>query len=398
MNGPAASLSSLPAEAYLSLACMEGMPDRPLVETAPCAKPTPVKVAVPWHGYALAVATAAVAYAVHLLPFAPFSVNTGAAVRHPVSADIIAIVAGVLIRNLFALPPAVIEACKRIVKRVLPLAVVFAGAGLNLFDVASVGVPALVVTMTGIGVAIAAAYYGGRLLGVGHRTALLIGAGTGICGNSAIAAVAPLTDADDDDLMLSLGTINLFGLLVMLVLPVAGRLVHLSDQAFGIWAGASVHAVPQAVATGFAYSSDSGTLATLVKLVRVALLAPLVFIMTVLYTRRHARASDPAARPAVYYARMVPWFIWGFVGLALLNSLALIPRITFDFPAGPAEIHLSQTIATAGKLLLTLATAAIGLEVNIRLLAGVGGRAIATGFVAAVALGAGTLLLILLMV
>ena len=396
--------ASLSAEAILSLGSMEGVYD-PVVSL-------PVTPAVPsivrhefLPGYLAAGAVAALAYAIHHLPVAPFTIMAESGVRHPVSATIIAIVLGLLARNTLGLPESLKSGCKHIVKKVIPLAIVLIGAGLNLAHVAAVGLPALAVVMLCIAVGMLAGYYIGRFFGLNHKASLLLGTGTSICGNSAIAAVAPLIEAEESDLVLSIATVNLFGLLAMLVWPVVGALLHLGDEMFGVWAGTSIHAVPQVVAAGFAFNPEAGTLATLVKLVRVTMLAPLVFILAVMYAREHAAASPTDSPFAFRYARLVPWFVWGFVIFAVINTLGLLPTLEFrladflSFGASGSQVSLSlRTMMTGcGKVLLTLAMAAIGLEVHFRLLAGVGKRAIQAGLLSTVVLGAASLVLIVVL-
>lgn len=356
-------------------------------------------------GYAFAAGVALTAYVVHQLPFAPFTVVGASGVRHPISGAILAILLGLALRNLFSLPAAITAGCRHAVKKGIPVAIVLMGAGLNLVNIASLGFIALFITVCCIGVAMGASYYIGKALGLGWKTALLLGTGTGICGNSAIVAVAPLIDADDDDLVLSIGAVNLFGILAMLAWPVIGKLVGISDEMFGVWAGTSIHAVPQVVAAGFSFSPDAGTLATLVKLVRVTMLAPLVFVLAILYAKHHAGDAQGSARLTVRYARLVPWFVWGFVAFALLNSFGLLPTLVFPpnglFAAGGAtnlvDLPLSTIMTTAGKLVLTLAMAAIGLEVNLRALGGVGRTAVISGLLATVTLGLTSLALIMLL-
>lgn len=381
---------------------MEGVYE-PIVEAVAAPAPPRARRDALWPGYALTALVAALAYGVHFLPVQPFRVVRDATVRHPISAAILAILMGLLIRNLLPIPASVTAGCKRVIKKVIPLAIVLTGAGLNLVHVGSVGIPALVITMLCMGIAIGAAVYFGRMLGLGQKVAMLIGAGTGICGNSAIVAVAPLIDARDEDLVLSIGTVNLFGLVVMLVCPLLGGALHLGHEAFGIWAGTSIHAVPQVVAAGFALSPEAGSLATLVKLVRVTLLAPLVFVLALVYARNRATTGQSGRHVLVHYARLVPWFVWGFVVMATLGTLGLIPSLRFE-PAGflggtGGEMTLSLVglLTGAGKLLLTLAMAAIGLEVNVRLLAGVSTRAVLTGLVASAVLAAASLALIKLL-
>src|ERR1041385_6221790 len=110
--------------------------------------------------------------------------------------------------------------------------------------------------------------------------------------------------------MLSIGTVNILGLLLMCLLPAAGGLLHLKDDAFGVWAGTTIHAVPQVVAAGLAYSAPAAALATLVQLVRVTLLAPFLFVVDYQPARRHGSAVS------VPYAKFVPAFVYGFLALS----------------------------------------------------------------------------------
>ena len=364
-------------EALLSLDSMEGIHQLP----KPAPKPASTR---PWWAYGPAIAVTALAYGLHYLPVPPFRVVAGQGARYPVSAAIIAMVAGVLVRNLFRLPAPVVESAKGMARRIIPVTIVLTGAGLNLLRVAAVGSRALLITVVCMAVSMAASIWLGRALGVLHRTRLLIGAGTAICGTSAIVAIAPLIAAEDHDLMLSIGTVNILGLLLMFLLPAAGGLLHLTDQAFGVWAGTTIHAVPQVVAAGFAYSAAAGALATLVKLVRVTLLAPLLFIVGIMNARRSGSAV------AIQYSRMVPPFVYGFVALALCNTLALFPVLQFRFGAYP----MADVLANLGELLLTVSMAAMGLEVNVRFLANTGGRAVLTGALASAILCLTSLLLI----
>ncbi len=340
-----------------------------------------------WSGFLWAAAIAASSFGIHYLPFPPFRVGAGPGVRYPVSAAILAIVGGVLIRNLFPLAPSSIESARALARRVIPITIVLTGAGLDLVRIASVGWTALLITVICIVLSMVAAIWFGKLLGVWSRTGLLIGAGTAICGTSAIVAVAPLIEAEDQDIMLSISTVNILGLCLMFVLPAAGGLMHLRDDAFGIWAGTSIHAVPQVVAAAFAYSPQAGALATLVKLVRVTLLAPFLFVVSYLYARRrHSTVAIP-------YAKLIPPFVYGFLVLALLNTLRLLPILQFPFGRAP----LSDLLATLGEILLTLSMAAMGLEVNVRFLARAGGAALLTGAAASVILCIASLLLIRLL-
>jgi uncharacterized integral membrane protein (TIGR00698 family) len=372
-------LDSLSDEALASYGAMEGWSEA-AVEAAP--KPAERK-ASPWPGYLLAAAVTVFAFALHYLPISTLRL---------ISPPILAIVAGVAARNLFLLPSHITEAAKVMVKRLVPITIVLTGAGLNLSAIAAVGLPAIGVTVLSMGIAMGAAYYAGRALGLWRRTAVLIGAGTAICGNSAIVAVAPLIEAEDDDVMLSMTAINLLGLTLMFASPLAGGLLGMSDQVYGVWAGSTIHAVPQAVAAGLAFSQKAGSLATLVKLVRVALLAPFVFVLAAVYARQHT------TRMTVHYGRLIPPFIWGFVAMALLNTLGLLPVLEFRPGGGePLRIGLAAVLSQAGTWVLTLAMAAMGLEVNLRFLGQVGRTALIVGVIACAAMCGGSLLLIQVM-
>ena len=391
---------SISSEALLSLDSMEGVYSLPVVEKRAAAAPAAARRRSPWPGYYLTAVTASVAFAIHYLPVAPFRVASETGVRRPISAAIIAILAGVLIRNLFPVPSSIVEGCKVIVRKAIPLTIVLTGAGLNLALLATVGVKALSITIICIAVATASAYYCGRLFGLASKTALLIGAGTAICGNSAIVAVAPLIDATDEDVTLSVGTVNLMGLLLMFLLPLAGGFLKMTDDGFGVWAGSTIHAVPQVVAAAFAYSPKAGTLATLVKLVRVTMLAPFMIALMLVYARQRRYSGEKHAAVTVHYSRLVPPFVWGFLAIALLNTASLIPTLQFHvapWVTGQARdftVSTTSILSQVEAILLTLAMAAMGLEVSVRRLAKVGGPAILTGLAAMVIVCVASLALI----
>jgi uncharacterized integral membrane protein (TIGR00698 family) len=351
------------AEAFASLDSMEGIE---LPRPQPQAPPRDVATVWSRLGLLAALCVAAAAWGVHLL-------------FPPVSAAILAIVMGGVIRNSISLPAAIIEDCKGLVKRVIPITIILTGASVNLGEVARVGAPSLAVILTAIVTGCGAAILAGRMITISRNAAMLVGCGTAICGTSAIIASAPVIGADDDDLLLSVSTINILGLVVMFLLPPIGAALHASQPAFGIWAGVSVHAVPQAITTGFAYSAQSGTLATLVKLVRVTLLAPFLVVLALMTSRNgSARLS---------WSTLLPRFMWGFLALALCNTLHLFPELHFRALAGAGHwtVPLSTILSQFAEALLTLSMAAMGLEVNLRFLLRTGLAAMAVGVAASLA-------------
>jgi uncharacterized integral membrane protein (TIGR00698 family) len=351
------------AEMYASLDSMEGLELPQPSEPRGVVRPAPAKY---WNtGLLAAACVAASAWTLHLL-FPTFT------------AAILAIVLGGLIRNTLPLPASLVEDCKGLVKRVIPVTIILTGASVNLTEVARVGAPSLAVIVASIVSGCVAAVLAGRLVKTSRNTGLLVGCGTAICGTSAIIAAAPVIGADDDDLLLSVSTINIMGLLVMFALPPLGVFLHSSPLEFGVWAGVTVHAVPQAVTTGFAYSAQSGALATLVKLARVTLLAPFLVVL--------ALSAPRGNRLRLGFWTLLPKFVWGFLALAACNTLHLLPVLSFH-PAviGDWQVSLSTVLSEMGSLLLTLSMAAMGLEVNLRFLLRTGLAALVAGAIASVA-------------
>lgn len=380
----------LSPEALASLSSMEGAYVRPLVEKRrpyPAPKLAPKPKPIP--GIAAAITVAALAYAIHYLPFPPFRVDSASGMRRPISAAILAVVAGALAGNLLPWAKRVQYGAKLIVRRAIPLTIVLTGATLSFTHATSIGIRAFGILLAAMTVSMGAALLLGRIAGLYPKTSLLIGAGTAICGNSAIVAVAPLIDAEDRDVMLSVGSINVLGLALMFALPFAAVPMGMTDEGFGILAGSTVHAVPQAVAAGFAFSAKAGGLATLVKLVRVALLAPLLLLLALLHARNRKDGVT------VHYARLVPPFLWGFFGLFVLNSLGWLPVLQFQ---SGYSIAFATVLSEAGNLLLALSMAAMGLEVNVRVLASAGGSALLVGAGACLAACAVTVALIRLLI
>ena len=152
-----------------------------------------------------------------------------------------------------------------------------------------------------------------KLRWVPGKLGTLLGVGTAICGGTAIVATAPVIDAEDSDVSFAVATVTLLGLVGMFLLPVLGHAAHMSDEAFGIWAGLSIHQTPQVVASGFSYSEAAGENATIVKLARVSLLAPVVAGIGVLYARQKAASGSAGTElGAGRLLRLFPVFVLGW--------------------------------------------------------------------------------------
>src|SRR5260370_21040123 len=218
----------LSPEALASLSSMEGAYVRPLVERRrPAPKLAPKPRPIP--GIAASAAVAALAYAIHYLPFAPFRVNSATGMRRPISAAILAILAGGVAANLLPWARQFQDGAKLMVRRAIPLTIVLTGATLSFAHATAIGLHAFGILLAAMSVSMGAALLLGRAAGLYPKTSVLIGAGTAICGTSAIVAVAPLIDAEDRDVRLAVGSINVLGLLLMFALPFVGGPLGLQD-------------------------------------------------------------------------------------------------------------------------------------------------------------------------
>ncbi len=279
-------------------------------------------------------------------------------------------------------------------KMLLEIAVVLLGLSVSARTVLAAG-PGLLLGIAAVVVAAIAASYGiGRLLGLPHRMATLIACGNSICGNSAIAAVAPVIGADGEDVAASIAFTAVLGVVVVLTLPLTVPLLHLSGLQYGALAGLTVYAVPQVLAATAPVGAVAVQLGTLVKLVRVLMLGPVVLGLSLL-TRRMREETDEAAphvtagdRPVpgrLPLHKLVPWFIVGFLVLAALRSAGAVPLEAL----GPT--------AWVANLLTVISMAALGLGTDLRVVARAGGRVTAAVTLSLLVLGAISLGLIRLL-
>jgi uncharacterized integral membrane protein (TIGR00698 family) len=247
----------------------------------------------------------------------------------------------------------------------LEAAVVLLGASLDLRSVLSAG-PGLLFGIAGVvTLALLASYGLSRAAGLSRRMALLVACGNSICGNSAIAAVAPIIGAPGREVASAIAFTAVLGVAVVLALPLLMPVLGLSPGQYGVLAGLTIYAVPQVLAATAPFGSLSMQTGTLVKLLRVLMLGPLVLLLSVAVRRRPepgAGTTAAAGRGPWRLIRYLPWFITGFLLLAGLNSLGLLPPATL-----PA-------LRLAAEGLTVMAMAALGLGVDLRALGRVGAR------------------------
>ncbi len=284
---------------------------------------------------------------------------------HPyVEALVLAILLGALIRTFWTPGPQWRDGIAFSAKTLLEIAVMLLGASVSIGLILAAG-PGLLVGIAGIVAVVIVASYGvGRLLRLPPRMAVLIACGNSICGNSAIAAVAPVIDARSDEIASSIAFTAILGVIVVLALPLLIPLLRLTETQYGVIAGLTVYAVPQVLAATVPVGVISTQIGTLVKLVRVLMLGPVVVAMALLAPRfRNGDKAGPIKKPG--FGRLVPWFIVGFLALAGLRSLGLVP----DMLVGPVTV--------SARFLTVISMAALGLGVDVRVLGQVGPAVIA---------------------
>jgi uncharacterized integral membrane protein (TIGR00698 family) len=287
------------------------------------------------------------------------------ATGHPyVEALVLAILIGIALRTAWTPDARFRTGIAFSAKQLLEVAVVLLGASLSLGAILASG-PALLAGIVGtVVIGIAASVAICRALGLPARMAILVACGNAICGNSAIAAVAPVIGAEPKDIAAAIAFTAVLGVLMVLGLPLFVPLAGLSDNQYGVLAGLTVYAVPQVLAATVPVSLLSTQVGTLVKLVRVLMLGPVVVAFSLIAPRLPPATTGATetrpARPGL--TKLVPWFILGFLALATLRSLGLVP-----------DAAVKPLTQLAGVLTI-LSMAALGLGVDVRVLARVGGR------------------------
>ena len=268
-------------------------------------------------------------------------------------ASIIALFMGTIINSFFH-PAWMKPALKFTSKKVLKAAIIFLGASLSVNTILSVGKMTFFVMIFTFAMCFGGGYFIRKLFGLNWKLSNLISAGTGICGGSAVAAIAPVIDADDKDIAFAMSSTFLFDMVMIALYPLMGKALGMSDIAYGIWAGTSVNDTASVVASGYAFSEAAGDFATMVKLTRTIAIIPTVLVFAYIGTRikqKEMKAANNGQKANLM--KVIPWFIGGFLLLAILNSAHCIP------------VAVSGIMKSTSKFLMVSALAAIGLGTSI---------------------------------
>jgi uncharacterized integral membrane protein (TIGR00698 family) len=277
-----------------------------------------------------------------------------------VSALLLVILLGMAWRSLLPVPAALEPGVRLAQRPLLRWAVAGLGFRLSLADLVKIGAPALGVVVVSTLAALLFGWWLARRIGVPEKLGLLLGVGGAICGASAVVAADSVVQGEKRDSALAIGVITLLGTLGIVLYPLLHRALGLSDFAYGVWDGASLHEMAQVVAAGFGVSEEAARVATVVKLARICLLAPVVLYLGWSLRHRHRAAGKARVAP-------VPWFLVLFVGFAVLNSSGLLAKPTLELAK------------TADLWLLCVGMAGVGIETSFRDLRRAGFRPIALG-------------------
>jgi uncharacterized integral membrane protein (TIGR00698 family) len=296
--------------------------------------------------------------------------QTHGAGRSWLQAPVLAILIGTSLRTVWTPACRVQAGIDFSTKTLLEIAVVLLGLSLSAAAVVAAG-PWLIGGIAAIVfLAIALSYAIGRLFGLSHKMAVLIACGNSICGNSAIAATAPVIRADGDDVAASIAFTAVLGVAVVLLLPLTLGLLGLDRLQYGIFAGLTVYAVPQVIAATSPIGGVAMQIGTLVKLVRVLMLGPVVLVLSLAH-----REGDAAKPRGPRLSALVPWFILGFLAMIALRASGTVP--------GP----VLSAAASAADVLTVVAMAGLGLSVDARSVIRAGGQVAAVVVLSLLGLG-----------
>ena len=297
---------------------------------------------------------------------------------HVIGASVIALFIGMALHR-FTRSTKITKGLKFTSKKILKFAIILLGASLSIPMILTVGKMSLTVMFFTLLTCFGGGYFIGKALGLDWKLSNLISAGTGICGGSAIAAIAPVIDADDTDIAYAMSATFLFDMAMIVLFPIMGHWLGLNDMAYGLWAGTAVNDTSSVVAAGYAFSEQAGDFATMVKLTRTLSIIPTVLVFTFINIHlkqkeyKHAWAEVNAKATAYEVSQtdfisdheafkenqkktnffsLFPWFIVGFLVLSACNSIGIIP------------VEISTFAKQASKFLMVAALGAIGMNTS----------------------------------
>lgn len=277
-----------------------------------------------------------------------------------VGAAVFAIILGIVASNVLSLPALTKPGIAYSSKKILQFSIILLGGSLSLAQVLKAGQQSVIVMLVTLAIGLGLAVVLGKVLKVGRILTTLVGVGTGICGGSAIAAVAPIVQAEDDEIAFAISTVFMFNVVAVVIFPALGHLLHLTQDGFGIWAGTAINDTSSVVAAAYSYGGPAGDLATVTKLARTVMIVPIALVLAFWVSRCGGEV-------ACDFRKVFPWFILWFLAMSIANSLGLF--------GGQMPGYLGQ----AGKFCIAVALAGVGLGANLRKMIHTGPRPLILG-------------------
>ena len=261
-------------------------------------------------------------------------------------------------------------------KKILQYAVILLGFGMNISAVLEKGAQSLPIILVTIGTALITGFIGSKILKIKKNVGILVSVGSSICGGSAIAAAAPVINAQDDEIAQSISVIFLFNILAALLFPTLGDVLKLSNEGFGIFAGTAVNDTSSVTAAASAWDGihNSNTLedATIVKLTRTLAIIPITLVLAliqILQEKNRKNTGDNEVTGSYSLIKIFPWFVIWFLAASLITTF-------FNLP-----VSLINALKWLSKFFIIMAMTAIGLNTNIIKLVKTGGKHIVLGFI-----------------
>ena len=293
-----------------------------------------------------------------------------------IGASTLALILGALSANLV---PNIEKGGKWMIKIMMPLAIILLGFALNLtsFFGSNIGYLGLIVVIITAITSFMACYFIGKYMKLDLETSLALGTGGAICGNSAVIAVSPGLKLKEEKVGVILAIINLLGLITFFIIPVLSKLLNLTEEQAGIWAGSVIHAVPQAIAAGESIGPEAIVIATTAKLSRVSLLVIIVPLCAIIANNKAKLEGEK------FKIGTIPYFVPGFIITATLSTWLM-----------PTEI--SNYLASIGKILLLPLLASVGFFINKESMKDAGGPVLIVGLIATICMSISSYLVIMI--
>jgi uncharacterized integral membrane protein (TIGR00698 family) len=298
-----------------------------------------------------------------------------------VGAPVLALIGGLTLRTGAGLSGGWRPGVDFTMKRLLRIAIILFGATLSLAKIIEIGAGSLVLIGVTILLALGLTSLFGRWLQAPSGLVNLIGVGTAICGATAILTIGPIVESPEEEMAFAVTTIFLFNMLAVLIYPLLGHLLQMSEAIFGVWTGTAIHDTSSVLAAAFAYGEPAGKVATVVKLTRTLMLVPLALAIGIAHSYARTR-SGGGGGTRVNLVRIFPWFIAWFVLAAFANTIGLL---------GPAIV---TGASLAGKFLVVMVMAAVGVSADLARMRQIGLKPLYVGLAASVMIAAVSLALI----